>query len=375
MKITRSTKATTLALAGALALTLSACQSGPQNSSATTGSAETSTGETATGGDLSGTINGSGASTQTNAQQAWRDNFRTLQPGVTVNYEATGSGTGVEQFIGGQVAFAGSDKALSADELTEATATCENTGVVELPVYISPIAVAYNLPGVDELNLSAENIADIFSGKVTKWNDDSIAKNNPDADLPDLDIIPVNRGDKSGTTQNFTQYLADAAGSAWSYEPAEVWPIDGTQSAEKTSGVVQLAQSTEGAVTYADASQIGDLKAAKVEVDGDFLELSAEAAAAIIDGSPAASDASDTVLTIDLKRDGSIADAYPIVLVSYLMGCQSYSDAATAANVKAYFSYVVSEEGQQAATDAGAGNAPISDSLRTKVQAAIDTIG
>lgn len=242
-------------------------------------------------------------------------------------------------------------------------------------MYISPIAVAYNLPGVDELNLSAENIADIFSGKVTKWNDDSIAKNNPDADLPDLDIIPVNRGDKSGTTQNFTQYLADAAGSAWSYEPAEVWPIDGTQSAEKTSGVVQLAQSTEGAVTYADASQIGDLKAAKVEVDGDFLELSAEAAAAIIDGSPAASDASDTVLTIDLKRDGSIADAYPIVLVSYLMGCQSYSDAATAANVKAYFSYVVSEEGQQAATDAGAGNAPISDSLRTKVQAAIDTIG
>jgi phosphate transport system substrate-binding protein len=370
VKIARSTKATTLALAGALALTLSACQSGSEGSDTTTSDSTAS----ATGSGLSGTINGSGASTQTNAQQAWRDNFRNSEPGVTVNYEATGSGTGVEQFIGGQVQFAGSDKALSADEMAAATTTCQDTGVVELPVYISPIAIAYNLPGVDELNLTADNIADIFSGKITKWNDDALKENNPDVDLPDLDIIPVNRADKSGTTQNFTQYLKDAAGDEWSYDPAEVWPIEGTQSAEKTSGVVQLTQSTEGAITYADASQIGSLKAAKVEVGGEFLELSSDAAAAIIDGSPAASDATDTVLTIDLKRDGSIAGAYPIVLVSYLMGCQSYSDASTAANVKAYFNYVVSKEGQQAATDAGAGNAPISDTLREKAQAAIDTI-
>ena len=376
MKIARTHKVATVALAGALALTLSACQSGDSESDSTTDSGSATTSESgASQGDLSGTINGSGASSQTNAQQAWRDNFALVQSGVTINYEATGSGTGREQFIGGQVDFAGSDAALSSDELTSATNTCGGVGVVELPVYISPIAVAYNLPGVDDLNLSAENVADIFSGAVTNWSDDSIAANNPNADLPDLAIIPVNRADKSGTTENFTQYLADAAGDAWSYDPAEVWPVDGTQSAEKTSGVVQLTQSVEGAVTYADASQIGSLSHANIEVDGSFLAYSPEAAAAIVDGSPAAADASDTVLTFDLVRDGSIADAYPIVMISYLIGCQSYDDAATAANVKAYFSYIASAEGQQVATDAGAGNAPISDDLRAKVEAAIETIG
>ncbi|MCF2706715.1 phosphate ABC transporter substrate-binding protein PstS [Arcanobacterium haemolyticum] len=359
-------------MAGALALTLTACQSGPTKSESTESASTTNS--AAAGGSLSGTINGSGASSQTKAQQAWRDNFRTIESGVTVNYEATGSGTGREQFIGGQVAFAGSDAALSAEELTKATATCNGAGVVELPVYISPIAIAYNLPGVKDLKLSAQNVADIFSGKVKKWNDESIAANNKGADLPDLDIIPVNRADKSGTTENFTAYLAEAAGDAWSFEPAEVWPIEGTQSAEKTSGVVQLAQSVEGSITYADASQIGNLGAAQIEVGSDFLAYSPEAAAKVVDGSPAASDATDTILTYDLKRDGSIAGAYPIVMISYLIGCEQYSDAATAANVKAYFSYIASDEGQKVATAAGGGNAPISDDLRTKVQAAIDTI-
>lgn len=361
MKISRMNKAAALGIAGVLAISLSACQSGGETTSTTTSSSR-------------GTINGSGASSQANAQQAWRDNFAKESSGVTINYEATGSGTGREQFIGGQVAFAASDAPLTSDELTAAAKTCGNTGVVELPVYVSPIAVAYNLPGVKDLNLSAKNVAEIFSGKVTKWNDSSIAANNPGVKLPDVQIIPINRADKSGTTENFTEYLADAAGDAWNEEPAEVWPFDGTQSAEKTSGVVQLAQSVEGAVTYADASQVGTLGHAKIEVDGKFLAYSPEAAAAIVDGSPAASDASDTILTFDLLRDGSIADAYPIVMVSYLIGCQTYDDAATAQNVKAYFTYIASSVGQQVATDSGAGNAPISEELRAKVQTAIDTI-
>ncbi|MFT0847326.1 phosphate ABC transporter substrate-binding protein PstS [Actinomycetaceae bacterium L2_0104] len=373
MKIARSKPTALAALAGALALTLSACQSGPQgdgaNGGATTDGGSSSS---ATGSGLSGTINGSGASSQTNAQQSWRDNFRSLEPGVTVNYEATGSGTGRQQFVGGQVAFAGSDAELSAEERETAAQRCGE--VLELPVYISPIAVAYNLPGVENLNLSAENVADIFSGEVTEWDDPSIAANNPDADLPSLDIIPVNRADKSGTTENFTAYLSEAAAGAWAHEPAETWPVEGTQSAEKTSGVVQLAQSVEGAITYADASQIGNLGHASIEVDGEFVAYSPEAAAALVDGSPESEDATDTSLTFELKRDGSIADAYPIVMVSYLIGCQTYDDPTTAANVKAYFTYVASAEGQQVATEAGAGNAPISDELRTKVQAAIDTI-
>ncbi|MFT3943750.1 MAG: phosphate ABC transporter substrate-binding protein PstS [Ancrocorticia sp.] len=374
MKIARSKSTAFAALAGALALTLSACQSGPQGEGANGGeTGATTEGSTSNSGSgLSGTINGSGASSQANAQQAWRDNFRALEGGVTVNYEATGSGTGRQQFVGGQVAFAGSDAELTDDERTAAAKRCGE--VLELPVYISPIAVAYNLPEVEELNLTAENIADIFSGKIKKWDDPKIAANNKDAKLPSVDVIPVNRADKSGTTENFTAYLGAAAPKAWADEPAETWPIEGTQSAEKTSGVVQLAQSVEGAITYADASQIGSLKAAHVDVNGEFLAYSPEAAAALVDGSPVSEHATDTILTIELARDGSVKDAYPIVMVSYLIGCQKYEDATTAANVQAYFTYVASSEGQQVATEAGAGNAPISDELRTKVQAAIDTI-
>lgn len=372
MKIARSKSTALAALAGALALTLSACQSGPQGDGANGGQTTDSSSSQNSGSGLSGTLNGSGASSQANAQQAWRDNFRNIESGITVNYEATGSGTGRQQFLGGQVAFAASDAELSADERTEAEKRCGE--VIELPVYISPIAVAYNLPGVDKLNLTAENVADIFSGKIKKWDDASIAKNNDGVELPSLDIIPVNRADKSGTTENFTAYLAAAAPSAWAHEAAETWPIEGTQSAEKNSGVVQLATSTEGAITYADASQIKDLKAANIDVNGEFLAYSPEAAAALVDGSPASELASDTSLTFDLLRDGSIKDAYPIVMVSYLIGCQTYEDASTAANVQAYFTYVASAEGQQVATEAGAGNAPISEELRTKVQAAIDTI-
>jgi phosphate transport system substrate-binding protein len=194
----------------------------------------------------------------------------------------------------------------------------------------------------------------------------------PDVELPALPIIPVNRSDDSGTTENFTQWLVDS-GSGWEYEAAEPWPISGTQSAEGTSGVVQLVEGTEGAVTYADASQINDLGTAAVGLaDGSFVEYSAEAAAAIVDGSPAHETATDTILSVDLLRDGSIADAYPVVLISYHVACLTYEDEAEAANVQGFLAYIASAEGQEAAANFGV--APISDQLRETVNGVIEQI-
>ncbi|MFC5369641.1 phosphate ABC transporter substrate-binding protein PstS [Arcanobacterium bovis] len=346
-----------------ITLGLTACSSADSKNEDTKSSSSKST----------GTLNGSGASSQVNAQQAWRDNF-TKDSGVVVNYDPTGSGTGRDQFISGKVAFAGSDSMLKAEEVKKATERCSGQEPLELPLYISPIAVAFNLEGVKSLNLTADVIAKIFDGKITKWNDPAIADLNKDAKLPDLAIIPVNRADKSGTTENFQQYLAAAAPSSWTYKPADVWPRTGTQSAEKTSGVVNLVKSTQGAVTYADASQVGELGTAAVEVSGEFLKYSPEAAAKIVDGSAPTKDASERRLTVDLKRDGSIKGAYPIVMVSYLIACTQYADAKDAANVKAYFTYVASKEGQEAASKAKGGNAPISDTLRGKVETALKQI-
>jgi len=387
-----SRKAASLALAGALAITLSACSDDSDAEQTPDIDPTTEVGDDSEPSDseepspdssglptpiadlgVSGSLNGSGASSMQNAQQAWRDNF-SAEYGVTVNYNPTGSGTGREQFIGGEVSFAGTDSMLDEDELRAASERC-GAEVLELPLYISPIAIAYNIPGVDGLNLSPANIAAIFSGEITNWNDEAIAADNEGVELPDLEIVPVNRAEDSGTTENFTQYIIESAGEdAWPYEADDSWPISGTQSAEKTSGVVDLTAQTPGAITYADASQIGDLPAASVEVDGEWLAYSPEAAAAIVDGSERSDDATDYVLTVDLKRDGSVAGAYPVVMISYIVACSEYSDAQEAANVKGYLSYVASDEGQQKATEAGGGNAPISKDLQSRVFPALDAI-
>ncbi|WP_246462337.1 phosphate ABC transporter substrate-binding protein PstS [Trueperella pecoris] len=346
-----------------LALGLAAC-SDPNQGTTSNG--------TTTATSTSGTINGSGASSQVNAQQAWRDNF-TAASGTIVNYEATGSGTGRDQFISGVVDYAGTDSMLKPEEITAATDRCGGESPIEVPLYISPIAIAFNLEGVTSVNMSAEVIAKIFDQKITTWNDPAIAVLNDGVALPDLPIIPVNRADDSGTSKNFQQYLVESS-TAWDYKPADTWPITGTQSAEKTSGVVNLVKSTPGAITYADASQIGDLGTVAVEVSGKFLAYSPEAAAAIVDNSAPAKDATDRILAVDLKRDGSVEGAYPVVMVSYLVACTQYDNAGTAKAVKDYFTYMASEDGQEAAAAANGGNAPISDTLRKQAMGAIDQI-
>ncbi|MFY9262338.1 MAG: phosphate ABC transporter substrate-binding protein PstS [Actinomycetaceae bacterium] len=355
----------TIAALSAVALGLSACGGSAQS--------QVEESESTSSGGSSVTINGSGASSQVNAQQAWRDNFG-ADTGITINYDPTGSGTGREQFIAGEVSFTGTDSILKPEEIEGATERCNGQEPLELPLYISPIAIAFNLEGIENVNMTAEVIAHVFDGKITNWNDPAIADLNPDIDLPDLAIIPVNRADDSGTSENFQQYLVEAGGDAWPYEPSDTWPRTGTQSAEKTSGVVNLVSSTPGAVTYADASQIGDLGTVAVDVNGKFLPYSPEAAAAIVDGSEPTEDATDRRLTVELKRDGSIEGAYPVVMISYLVACTEYDDADTASAVKDYFTYMASAEGQQAAADANGGNAPISDTLRERVMAAIDQI-
>lgn len=363
-----------------LALGLAACTDetgGDENTNDTQtttdgGDTGTDNGGDNAGGSLEGTINGSGASSQVNAQQAWRDNF-TSNTGAIVNYDSTGSGTGRDQFIAGEVHYAGTDSILDEEELNLATERCGGEEPLELPLYISPIAIAFNLDGIENVNMSADVLAQVFNGDITEWNDPAIAELNEDIELPAQPIIPVNRADDSGTTENFQQYLAEAS-DLWTHEPSDTWPLSGTQSAEQTAGVVNLVTSTPGAITYADASQIGDLGTVAVEVAGEYLVYSPEAAAAIVDNSEKTDDATDRILTVDLKRDGSVADAYPVVMISYLVACTQYDDANTAEIVKEYFTYMTSADGQQAAAEANGGNAPISDDLREQAMAAIDQI-
>jgi len=366
-----------VALAGVLALSLAACSSNSDNPTPS-GEGTTPGGEaTEAPAELSGTLAGAGASSQEAAEAGWIAGFAELQPGVSVTYDAVGSGGGREQFIAGSVQFAGSDAALKEDEITAAGERCGGEAL-ELPLYISPIAVIYNLPDVsaEHIQMSAETIAKVFNGDITKWNDPAIAAENEGVDLPDLDIIPVHRSDESGTTSNFTDYLAKASNGAWPYDASGDWPIEGGQSGAQTSGLLDTVNGAPGTIGYADASRAGDLGTVALKVGDEYVPYSAAAAAAVVDASPATDDATDLRLTFSLDRTTTAAGAYPLVLVSYMLACETYDNQADVDNVKAYLSYIASAEGQERAADPSvAGSAPISDDLRARVQAAIDSIG
>jgi len=328
---------------------------------------------------LSGTLVGAGASSQAAAMQGWQAGFQAEFPGVTVEYDAIGSGGGRETFLAGGSVFAGSDAYLKDEEYATSIDRCAgDQGAVNLPHYISPIAVAYNLPSLEgtTLQLSPATLAGIFANQITSWNDAAIAADNPGVELPDLAVNPVHRSDESGTTKNFTDYLAQVAGDVWTFGAIEAWDADGPgggEGADGTSGVVAATGVGEGSIGYADASQIGSLPAAAIKVGDAFVQYSPEAAAKIVDVSTRVAGRSDLDFAYELERDTTAEGVYPIALVSYHIVCLQYDDQETVDLVKAFMTYVGSEEGQ-AAAQMTAGSAPISAEVREQLLAVIDAI-
>jgi len=365
VKISRIARISAIGAVAALALAGCAANesSTPAGSDAPSGSA------------LEGTVKATGASSQTAAQEAWTKAFQEANTGATVVYEPTGSGTGRENFLSGASNFIGSDRAFNDEEIAAGGfKTCTEDDIVEVPVYISPVALAFNLDGVDTLNLDATTIASIFAAKIAKWNDPAIATLNPEAELPDIPVAPVHRSDKSGTTGTFTAYLHATAPDVWTWEDDDTWPIQAGESAQQTQGVAQAISAGAGTIGYLDASQIPD-GAGQVHVkSGDsFVAYSAEAAASLVESAPLASGRGESDIVFDVDPASAADGSYPIALVSYAIGCVNYEDKNIATLVKSYFEYIISADGQKAAAD-NAGSAPISDAVREKAQAAVDRI-
>lgn len=366
----RNWRAKTAAVVAVSALALTACSSDNEEEAEGNGN----------GGDsgLSGTLNGVGASSQQAAQTAWVAGFQATNGGVQINYSPDGSGAGREQFVADASDFSGTDSYLDDDEgeLSGAIERCGDGELIEIPVYVSPIAVIFNLEGVDSLNLQPATIAQIFNGDITNWNDPAIAADNEGVELPDQRITPVHRSDDSGTTENFMEYLTATASEDWEHEADGLWPLDSGEAANGTSGVVSTVSGAEGTIGYADASQAGDLGTVKVGVGDTFVEYSPEAAAEIFAVSERVADRGQYDFAYDIARDTEEAGVYPIVLVSYALACTTYDDENTATLVHDYLNFIISEEGQTAAAapDA-AGSAPISAELRAEIQPAVDAIG
>ena len=362
------------ALSGIVMLaSVTAC--GDNTASTTDSSSTDSASKTA---PISGNFQGAGASSQQSAVEAWIAGFQGANPDAKIAYNPSGSGAGVQTFLTGATAWAGSDKALADDEVEQSKSVCADGTAFDVPVYVSPIAVIFNLKGVSDagkhINMDADTIAKIFDGKITKWNDPAIADQNKDLTLPDTAITVVHRSDKSGTTQNFVSYFKDQAPDSWTYDLSENWPNEVGQGAKGTSGVVSTVKQADGTIGYADFSQVVDLGTVAVKVGDSYNEISAEAGSKVIEDSKQ----DDTVkgdnrIVIKINHATEAKGAYPIVLVSYDIVCPAYKDTKQAEFAKAWLTYVTSDEGQKAAQDA-AGTAPLPSSLKSEITKSIKAI-
>ena len=351
-----------LSAAAAAVLALSAC--GSDNNSNTPNSQSTTKADCATG-----SVMASGSSAQANAMSEWIKGYNSQCSGATINYQAVGSGAGVQAFIQGSTAFAGSDSALKDEEHAPADARCKTGKAIDLPMVAGPIAVAYNLPGVDSLTLTPSLIAKIFSGKITKWNDHEIAMVNSGVQLPSTAIQTFHRSDSSGTSDNFTKYLTAAAGTDWTYDHAKEWKAPGGQGAKGSDGVTTSVKQTEGAVTYVEYSFAKDasLGVAKVDNGAGAVELSTDSVGKAVEAATIAGTGNDLSLKLDYATKA--AGAYPIALVTYEITCEKGLDPAQLKLVKSFLTYTSSSAGQSVLADLG--YAPIPASLLTKVQASV----
>ncbi len=323
---------------------------------------------------LTGTLSGAGASSQGSAQEAWIAAFQTANPDVTINYDPSGSGAGRETFIAGGSDWAGSDSALSDEELASTFAACAaGASAIDLPTYISPIAVIFNVEGVDSLNLDAPTLAKIFKGEITSWSDPAIAALNEGVTFPEADITAVHRSDDSGTTKNFADYLSKVAPEVWDAEPADPFPYQTGEGAQGTSGVVDAVTNGTNTIGYADASKAGDLGTAAIKVGDEFVSYTPEAAAAVVSGSPLVEGREAGDLAYALDRTTTDPTHYPLVLVSYSIVCTEYADAAQGELVKAYIGFITSDEGQAVAAES-AGAAPLSAELAASVAESLATV-
>jgi phosphate transport system substrate-binding protein len=353
-------------VAGALAL--SACGS-DSNSSGTSSSAPA-----ASSGDcVKGSVNAAGSSAQKNAIEEWSKGYSASCAGATLNYNPSGSGAGVQAFTSGQVAFAGSDSALKPEEHAPADARCKTGKAIDLPMVVGPIAVAFNVKGVDSLQLKPATIAGIFAGKITKWNDPAIAADNKDAKLPATAIKTVHRADESGTTDNFTKFLTATAPDLWKFAGGKKWTAPGGQGGTKSDGVTTLLKQTEGSIGYIEMSYAtnASLKTAKVANGaGEFVELSTDSASKAIDGATIVGTGNDLALKVDYAT--KTPGAYPIVLVTYEIVCEKGLPADQAGFVKGFLTYTSSAAGQGALGNLG--YAPLPATVLTKVQTAVKAL-
>ncbi|WP_132993095.1 phosphate ABC transporter substrate-binding protein PstS [Gordonia zhaorongruii] len=325
-------------------------------------------------GSDAATVTGEGSTAQQKAMEVFSE---ALADGDKVNldYTGSGSGAGIKKFLAGEVDFAGSDSPLKDDEIAQAKERCGGNEAWHIPLVAGPVAVSYNLPGVDKLVLDSKTLAKIFDSKIKKWDDAAIKAQNPGVELPSTPIIPVHRSDSSGTTDNFTKYLNAAAPQEWPYEHSKEWAGHGGSGASKSTGVGDTVKKTEGAITYVEwgFATENDLGVAQIDFGAGATELTPETAGKALDSVKFTKPGSkDLVVDTEGLYGMSEPGAYPLLLTPYEIVCSTgYDDAKISESLKTAFSEIL-DNGQEGLPEAG--YVPLPEKFKQTLRGTIDAL-
>jgi phosphate ABC transporter, phosphate-binding protein len=300
------------------------------------------------------TLQGAGATFPTPLYESWFQAYNGLHSNVQVDYQSIGSGGGIKAITQQTVDFGASDAAMKDEEIAALPA---GTKMLHFPTALGAVVAIYNLPDVPKLQLDAANVAGIYLGKITKWNDASIAANNPGVTLPDLAILVVHRSDGSGTTNAFTTYL-DTVDPTWHTSVGKgkdvKWPTG--IGAAGNDGVATAVKQTTGAIGYVELNYATATKLTSAylkNADGQFVPGST-------DGVTAAAEAAKDRFPADFRQapiiNGPGATTYPIASYTYLLVYQDQTDAAKGQTLVAFIYWALTD-GQ--ATEASLGYAPL----------------
>lgn len=297
----------------------------------------------------------------------WFTEYNQLHPNVKINYQSIGSGGGITQTSEGTVDFGASDMPVTDDKIAAA-----KVKFMHIPTVLGAVVPIYNIPGVSrDLNFSGDVIADIYLGKITKWNDPRLLKDNPGANLPNKAILPVYRSESSGTTFIFTDYLSKVSfdwKSKVGSNSAVKWPAGiGAKGNEGVAGMVRQTPGSLGYVELIYALQNKMAYGAVKNAAGKFLQGSP-------DGVTAAAAAAAKTMPADYRvsiTNAQGAASYPISSFTYLLIPLKFADPAKGAAVKGFLTWML-EHGESEAK--GMDYAPLPVQVQTMVKHTITTI-
>ncbi|NJK33921.1 MAG: phosphate ABC transporter substrate-binding protein PstS [Oscillatoriales cyanobacterium SM2_2_1] len=309
-------------------------------------------------------LNGAGATFPAPIYQRWFQEYNRIHPEVQISYQPVGSAAGVRQFVVETVDFGASDVAMTAAEAKDLTRP-----FLMLPMTAGTIVLAFNLPGIKELNLRRSVYVDIFLGAITRWNDPAIAQDNPDLSLPDQEILLVYRSDGSGTTALFTKHLS-LVSETWRNGPGEgfsiQWPTGfGARGNEGVTAQIAQAPGTLGYVEYVYAKQNRLTIALLENKAGEFVAATPEQTSRTL----ASVVLPENLVGFDLDPKGK--DVYPIVSYTWLLLYQKYANARQAEVLREVLNWILSE-GQKLSTDLGF--IPLPPETVAKIEPLIATI-